>query len=75
MEPGLLVGANVPYRIDREEDHAIPVHGIDRSYPAILLEIRNDLIAAPADVERWVERLTPALTLPIPADESLRTRR
>ena len=39
---GLNVEANVPYRTDRTEDFAVPVHGDDRGIPAILVEIRND---------------------------------
>ncbi|KAB0678470.1 N-formylglutamate amidohydrolase [Aureimonas leprariae] len=68
-EGGLEVGENEPYRIDRTEDYAVPVHGTDRGYPAVLVEVRNDLLGTPAEVERWADRLARALTAPLPADE------
>lgn len=68
-EKGLRVGENEPYRIDRAEDYAVPVHGTDRGYPAVLVEVRNDLLSTPAEIERWADRLAPALTLPLPTDE------
>jgi len=60
-EPGLAVGTNVPYRITREGDYTIPVHGDDRGIPAILVEIRNDLLGDADAVTRWCERLATAL--------------
>ncbi|MEW9807901.1 N-formylglutamate amidohydrolase [Mesorhizobium sp. ZMM04-5] len=62
-EAGLIVGANVPYVIDRQEDYAVPVHGEDRGLPAILIEIRQDLIS-PDVLEGhslWATRLARAL--------------
>ncbi len=60
-EPGLNVGTNVPYRITREGDYTIPVHGDDRGIPAILVEIRNDLLGDAGAVARWCARLASAL--------------
>jgi predicted N-formylglutamate amidohydrolase len=60
-EPGLTVGTNVPYRITREGDTTIPVHGDDRGVPAILVEIRNDLLGDATAVARWCARLAGAL--------------
>jgi predicted N-formylglutamate amidohydrolase len=60
-EPGLNVGTNVPYRITREGDYTIPVHGDDRGIPAILVEIRNDLLGDPGAIRRWCGRLSSAL--------------
>jgi predicted N-formylglutamate amidohydrolase len=57
----LIVGENVPYTIGRDSDYAIPIHGTDRSIPALLLEMRNDLIVDAAGVAAWVDRLTPLL--------------
>ncbi|WP_051329099.1 N-formylglutamate amidohydrolase [Geminicoccus roseus] len=57
----LLIGTNVPYGIDRAEDYAIPVHGTDRGHPAILVEIRHDLIADERGVAEWTERLRAVL--------------
>ncbi|MCO6048763.1 N-formylglutamate amidohydrolase [Mesorhizobium sp. RP14(2022)] len=56
-EPGLVVGENVPYRIERDSDFAVPVHGTDRGNPAALIEIRNDLIADDAGAAAWADRL------------------
>lgn len=60
-EAGLSVGANVPYVISREEDYTIPVHGHDRGIPAVLLEIRQDLLASDDGIAAWVDRLAAVL--------------
>ncbi len=60
-DPELNVEANVPYTVARDEDYGLLVHGDDRGNPAVLLEIRNDLIADTAGAERWAQRLTPLL--------------
>ncbi len=59
--PDLMVGANVPYQSDRFEDYAVPVHGDDRGIPAILIEIRNDLIRDATGVEGWAQRVAESL--------------
>jgi predicted N-formylglutamate amidohydrolase len=56
-EQSLTIGHNVPYGIDRAEDYAIPIHGTDRGRPAILVEIRHDLIEDEAGVAAWIQRL------------------
>lgn len=58
---GLQVGANVPYKTDRNEDYAVPVHGDDRGIPAVLVEIRNDLIDTAEGAQTWARALTAAL--------------
>jgi predicted N-formylglutamate amidohydrolase len=60
-QTGLNVGANVPYTAGRTDDYALPVHGDDRGIPAVLVEIRHDLIADAAGVTEWAERLAAAL--------------
>jgi predicted N-formylglutamate amidohydrolase len=60
-EPGLTVAANVPYVIERSSDYAIPIHGQDRGLEAILIELRNDLLATSAAQHEWAERLYRAL--------------
>ncbi|RST87786.1 N-formylglutamate amidohydrolase [Aquibium carbonis] len=60
-DPALLVGENVPYQIDRDGDYAIPVHGTDRGHPALLIEIRNDLISDAAGIREWTDRLAAVL--------------
>ena len=59
--PGLNVGANVPYQSGRTSDYGVPVHGDDRGIPAILIEIRQDLIGEAAGVADWARRLADAL--------------
>ncbi len=59
---GLTAGANVPYESSRDEDYAIPVHGDDRGIPAVLIEIRNDLIASPDTVTAWAETISTSLS-------------
>ena len=61
-DPALVVDGNVPYVIDRLEDYAIPVHGEDRGYPAVLVEVRQDLLLTDAGVQEWTDRLYAALT-------------
>lgn len=60
-QDGLTVAANQPYVIDRAEDFTIPIHGEDRSLPALLIEIRQDLISDDTGVEAWAARLAGAL--------------
>ena len=57
----LNVGMNEPYDIDVNEDMTIPIHGDNQQIPALLLEIRNDLIRADKGVEEWAVRLEKAL--------------
>ncbi|MFZ5678061.1 MAG: N-formylglutamate amidohydrolase [Pseudomonadota bacterium] len=61
QEPGLTVVANEPYRIDDESDQTVPVHGEARGLDAVLIEIRQDLIADDAGQAQWAKRLAPAL--------------
>lgn len=61
QEPGLNVVANEPYRIDDESDQTVPVHGEARGLDAVLIEIRQDLIADDAGQAQWAKRLAPAL--------------
>ena len=57
----LNVAANVPYVISRDADYAVPVHGDDRGIPAVLVEIRQDLLANRSGIEEWANRLAAAL--------------
>jgi predicted N-formylglutamate amidohydrolase len=57
----LVIGVNEPYTVDRLGDYAVPVHGDDRGYPAILVEIRQDLLQSEAGIEEWGVRLAAAL--------------
>lgn len=60
-EPGLHVAPNEPYVISRDSDYAVPIHGDDRGIPAVLVEIRQDLIADADGVAAWTDRLAAAI--------------
>ena len=59
--PDLVVGANVPYQSSRDEDYAIPIYGDDRGIPAVLIELRQDLISHDDGAAQWASRLADAL--------------
>jgi predicted N-formylglutamate amidohydrolase len=62
--PGVVVGDNQPYALDRREDYSVPVHALDRGLPHLQVEFRQDLVATPAEARRWAEVLLAALPLP-----------
>ncbi|MGH6924333.1 MAG: N-formylglutamate amidohydrolase [Propylenella sp.] len=59
-EHGLRVGDNEPYSGALKHD-TMYRHGSERGLAHALLEVRNDLIAAPAGVLEWADRLEPLL--------------
>jgi predicted N-formylglutamate amidohydrolase len=62
-EPGLIVGDQEPYAVSDTSDYTIPVHGERRGLPHVLIEIRQDLIAAEGGQRAWAStlaRLLPA---------------
>ncbi|MEO0382594.1 MAG: N-formylglutamate amidohydrolase [Pseudomonadota bacterium] len=61
QEPGLIVGANEPYRVSDELDYAIPVHGEARGILSVELEVRQDLLSDEASCATWADRLATAL--------------
>ena len=65
-EAGLQVGENEPYRITADEDYTVPVHGDQRGIDAVLLEVRQDLLAAAGGPEEWASRLTAAMSAVAP---------
>lgn len=60
-EDGLMVGDNEPYRIAVDEDYTVPVHGDQRGIDAVLIEVRQDLLATAEGIEAWALRLASAL--------------
>lgn len=60
MERGLRVGDNEPY-IGALKNDTMYRHGTGRGFAHALLEVRNDLIATPAGVLEWADRLEPIL--------------
>lgn len=62
IAPDHQVAMNAPYRIEDDSDYTIPVHAETRGLPHVLIEIRNDLIADEAGVERWGSLISLALS-------------
>lgn len=55
------IAHNQPYQIEDGGDFTVPVHGEARGLDAVLIEIRQDLIATEAAASLWAERLATAL--------------
>lgn len=55
------VGDNQPFQIQDEGDVTIPRHGEAHGLPNVLIELRQDTLASPAQREAWVDRLYRAL--------------
>lgn len=58
---GLVVRRNEPYGPDDGVTYTLREHGLARGLPNVMLEVRNDLLADPAAVERVAALLAPAL--------------
>ena len=54
---GVNVGANAPYDFGILTDYTVPVHAESRGLPSLLVEIRNDEIRTPEEIETWAQRL------------------
>jgi predicted N-formylglutamate amidohydrolase len=59
--PDRPVVANEPYRIEEETDYLVPIQAERRGLEAILLEIRQDLLARPEQQDAWARVLAAAL--------------
>ncbi|WP_029375081.1 N-formylglutamate amidohydrolase [Oceanicola sp. S124] len=59
-EADLCVGINEPYGGHLPGD-AVDRHAIANGLPNVLIELRNDVIATPAQQRAWAERLAPIL--------------
>lgn len=66
-DPSLNVAANVPYVISEDADYAVPVHGDRRGIEAVLVEIRQDLLADEAGIEEWTGKMAAALVPEVPS--------
>jgi predicted N-formylglutamate amidohydrolase len=60
-EPELLIADNEPYFVSDETDFTVPRHAEARGLPYVEIEIRQDLIDAPAGQAEWAQRLTGTL--------------
>lgn len=56
-DPSCEVGANVPYVISPDADYAVPIHGDQRGIEAVLIEVRQDLLADERGIADWSDRL------------------
>jgi predicted N-formylglutamate amidohydrolase len=59
--PPRIVAANEPYQISDDGDYTLPVHAEARGLEAVLVEIRQDLIADEAGAETWARTMVQAL--------------
>ena len=61
------VGLNVPYSAADGVTHTLRRHGDEQSRPAVMIEIRNDLVADETAAERMARHLAETLRLALPA--------
>lgn len=59
--PSQAIAENEPYQIEDDSDYTVPVHGEARGLDAVLVEIRQDLIADERGSSDWAGRLSAAL--------------
>lgn len=59
--PDLLVALNAPYSVDDDSDFTIPRHGETRGLAHVLLEVRNDQLAAAAERDAWAGLLAESI--------------
>lgn len=71
-DTALVVGDNQPYGPDDRVYHTLARHAEAHGLGALMIEIRNDLIASEADQAAWAARLAPML---LSAVKSLETRK
>ncbi|MDY0884971.1 N-formylglutamate amidohydrolase [Dongia soli] len=69
----LVVGDNVPYKVEDDSDYSIPIHGERRGLPHVLVEIRQDTLADAAGIASWAERFDHLLRRLRPSLERLAT--
>ena len=56
-----MIAENLPYQIEDDGDYTIPVHGEARGLDAVLVELRQDLVADSSGAIAWADRLATAL--------------
>lgn len=59
--PQQAIAENEPYQIEEDSDYTVPIHGEARGLDAVLVEIRQDLIAQEAGAAAWAAQLSRAL--------------
>ena len=60
-EDGLVVGVNEPYAPSDRVYHTMARHGEANGNPAVMIEVRNDLVANADGQGAWAMRLAPLL--------------
>jgi predicted N-formylglutamate amidohydrolase len=61
----LEVGANVPYSVAPEDYYGLLQYGDYVGNPALLVEIRQDLLAQPEQQDAWARRLSSAIAVDV----------
>jgi predicted N-formylglutamate amidohydrolase len=64
-DSALNVGHNVPYSPSPDEDYGLLIYGDNVGNPAILIEIRQDLLSRPEDHATWANRIAGSLALDV----------
>jgi predicted N-formylglutamate amidohydrolase len=67
LAPNELIAMNAPYQIEDDSDYTIPIHAEPRGLAHVLIELRNDLIADQAGIERWGSLISAALAQAVAA--------
>ena len=60
-QDGLVVGVNQPYAPSDRVYHTMSRHGEDSGIPAVMIEVRNDLVSNDDGQRAWAMRLAPLL--------------
>jgi len=60
-EDGLVVGVNQPYAPSDRVYHTMSRHGEATGNPAVMIEVRNDLVSDNHAQKAWATRLAPIL--------------
>ncbi len=69
-DAALNVGANVPYSVTPEDYYGLLVYGDYAANPALLVEVRQDLLSRPEQQDEWAHRLAAALAIDIALETS-----
>jgi predicted N-formylglutamate amidohydrolase len=65
QDPALEVGANVPYSVAPDDYYGLLEYGDYAANPALLVEIRQDLLARPEEQDAWARRLSTAIAIDV----------
>ena len=57
----VTVGDNQPYGLVTGEDCSLPIHGMRRGWPHLLVEFRQDLIGTEVAAQKWADILLAAI--------------